>query len=177
MGSAALDALRARIRALEGGVAVRRRRAPSGVEALDALIAAWCAARDRPQALAELTAGGCAVGPLETVATMAQNPQVAHRGSIVTVEDDVGDAASGEVVRRRQAGLSRPDDHHVDVHVPHNLRCCGRMPSAGYATVVPAGPSTRRRPLALRTCRRTPARTDASVPTSWTLACARVTAV
>src|SRR5689334_15357670 len=39
MGSAAaIDALRARIRALEGGASVRRRRAPSGVEALDVLL-------------------------------------------------------------------------------------------------------------------------------------------
>src|SRR5687768_9623325 len=37
-GAAALDALRARIRALEGGTPVRRRRAPCGVEALDALV-------------------------------------------------------------------------------------------------------------------------------------------
>lgn len=58
------------------------------VEELDELIAAWCAVRDRPTALAELTAGGCAVGPLESVATMVDNPQVAHRGSIATVEDD-----------------------------------------------------------------------------------------
>lgn len=39
MGSAAaLDALRARIRALEGGAAVRRRRVPCGVEAVDDLL-------------------------------------------------------------------------------------------------------------------------------------------
>lgn len=37
-GAAALDALRARIRALEGGAPIRRRRAPCGVEALDALV-------------------------------------------------------------------------------------------------------------------------------------------
>lgn len=38
MGSAALDALRERIRVLEGGAAVRRRRVRSGVEALDELL-------------------------------------------------------------------------------------------------------------------------------------------
>jgi hypothetical protein len=38
MGSAALDALRARIRAIEGGTVVRRRRAPTGVEVLDTLL-------------------------------------------------------------------------------------------------------------------------------------------
>jgi hypothetical protein len=38
MGSAALDALRARIRAIEGGTVVRRRRAPTGVEVFDTLL-------------------------------------------------------------------------------------------------------------------------------------------
>jgi crotonobetainyl-CoA:carnitine CoA-transferase CaiB-like acyl-CoA transferase len=58
------------------------------VQELDDLIAGWCRTRDRDDAIAELTAGGCAVGPLESVATMLDNPQVRHRGSFVTVEDD-----------------------------------------------------------------------------------------
>ncbi|TYP90772.1 CaiB/BaiF CoA transferase family protein [Blastococcus xanthinilyticus] len=64
------------------------------VQELDDLIAAWCRTRDRDDAIAELTAGGCAVGPLESVATMLDNPQVRHRGSIVTVDDpDLGPLA------------------------------------------------------------------------------------
>jgi crotonobetainyl-CoA:carnitine CoA-transferase CaiB-like acyl-CoA transferase len=64
------------------------------VHELDELVAAWCAGRVRDDALAELTAGGCAVGPLETIATMLDNPQVVHRGSIARVEDpDLGTLA------------------------------------------------------------------------------------
>lgn len=82
------------------------------VEALDALISAWCAERDRATALAELTAGGCAVGPLESVATMVDNPQVAHRGSIATVEDpDLGPLAMTGIYPRfqdAQTSIGRP---------------------------------------------------------------------
>jgi crotonobetainyl-CoA:carnitine CoA-transferase CaiB-like acyl-CoA transferase len=64
------------------------------VHELDDLIAAWCLTRERDDALAELTAGGCAVGPLESVATMMDNPQVRHRGSVTTVDDpDLGPLA------------------------------------------------------------------------------------
>lgn len=64
------------------------------VNELDDLITAWCATRTRDEALTELTAGGCAVGPLETVATMLDNPQVKHRASIATVDDpDLGPLA------------------------------------------------------------------------------------
>ena len=87
------------------------------VEALDALISAWCAERDRPTALAELTAGGCAVGPLESVATMFDNPQVAHRGSIATVDDpDLGPLAMTGIYPRFQdavTGIGRPGPAHV----------------------------------------------------------------
>ncbi|WKN50298.1 CaiB/BaiF CoA-transferase family protein [Nocardioides sp. Arc9.136] len=78
------------------------------VEALDALISAWCGERDRPTALAELTAGGCAVGPLESVATMMDNPQVVHRTSIATVEDpDLGPLAMTGVYPRFQEAAPR----------------------------------------------------------------------
>ncbi|WP_122816684.1 CaiB/BaiF CoA transferase family protein [Nocardioides pantholopis] len=73
------------------------------VEALDTLISDWCAQRDRETALSELTAGGCAVGPLESVATMLDNPQVVHRGSIATVEDpDLGPMAMTGIYPRFQ---------------------------------------------------------------------------
>lgn len=57
------------------------------VEELDHLIATWCATRSRDDAIDELTAAGCAVGPLESIATMMENPQVRHRGSIEHVPD------------------------------------------------------------------------------------------
>jgi crotonobetainyl-CoA:carnitine CoA-transferase CaiB-like acyl-CoA transferase len=87
------------------------------VQELDDLIAAWCRTRDRDEAIAELTAGGCAVGPLESVATMLDNPQVRHRGSIVEVEDpDLGPLAMTNVYPAFQDGgtvIGRPGPAHV----------------------------------------------------------------
>ena len=56
-------------------------------EELDALIAAWCIERDREEAIETMRRNGCAVGPLENVQTMFENPQVVARESIVRVED------------------------------------------------------------------------------------------
>lgn len=82
------------------------------IEELDTLITAWCAQRERSTALSELTAAGCAVGPLETVATLLDNPQVVHRGSIATVHDDnLGDLAMTGAYPHFQAGgtaIGRP---------------------------------------------------------------------
>jgi crotonobetainyl-CoA:carnitine CoA-transferase CaiB-like acyl-CoA transferase len=61
----------------------------ANVAALDERISTWCQTRTRDEAIEELTAAGCAVGPLESVATMLDNPQVQARGSIATVVDDV----------------------------------------------------------------------------------------
>jgi crotonobetainyl-CoA:carnitine CoA-transferase CaiB-like acyl-CoA transferase len=54
---------------------------------LDALISAWCAQRDRDEAIATLRGFGAAAGPLETIASAFENPQTVARGSIVRVED------------------------------------------------------------------------------------------
>jgi crotonobetainyl-CoA:carnitine CoA-transferase CaiB-like acyl-CoA transferase len=60
-------------------------------EALDELIERYCATRTRDAAIAELTAAGCAVGPLESIASLFDNPQIVARGSLATVEDpDLG---------------------------------------------------------------------------------------
>lgn len=87
------------------------------VHELDELISAWCASRDRDDALAELTAGGCAVGPLESVATMLDNPQVRHRGSVATVEDpDLGPLAMTGIFPAFQDArtrIGRPGPAHV----------------------------------------------------------------
>lgn len=82
------------------------------IDELDALISEWCAARTREDAMAELTAGGCAVGPLETIATMLDNPQVTHRRSVVTTSDaDLGPLAMTNVFPRFQ-------DAHTEVGSP-----------------------------------------------------------
>lgn len=63
----------------------------ANVQELDRVIGQWCATRTRDEAITELTAAGCAVGPLESVRTMLENPQVVARGSITTVPDpDLG---------------------------------------------------------------------------------------
>jgi crotonobetainyl-CoA:carnitine CoA-transferase CaiB-like acyl-CoA transferase len=54
---------------------------------LDALIGAWCMEHSRAKAIETMRAAGCAVGPLENVATMLDNPQVVARESIVRVDD------------------------------------------------------------------------------------------
>jgi crotonobetainyl-CoA:carnitine CoA-transferase CaiB-like acyl-CoA transferase len=54
---------------------------------LDEYISIWCKARDRDTAIWEFTTMGCAVGPLETVPTMLNNPQVLARESVTRVND------------------------------------------------------------------------------------------
>ena len=56
-------------------------------EALDALIDAYCATRSRDDAIGELAAAGCAVGPLESIASVFDNPQVVARGSLAVLSD------------------------------------------------------------------------------------------
>lgn len=61
-------------------------------EALDALIDAFCATRTRDEAIEILTGAGCAVGPLESVDSVFDNPQIAARGSLATLPDpDLGE--------------------------------------------------------------------------------------
>ena len=55
--------------------------------ALDALIEGFCATRPRDEAIAEFTRAGCAVGPLESIASVFDNPQIAARGSLATLPD------------------------------------------------------------------------------------------
>nr|MDQ6926192.1 CoA transferase [Candidatus Eremiobacteraeota bacterium] len=55
--------------------------------ALDALIDAFCATRSRDDAIGVLTGAGCAVGPLESIASVFENPQIAARGSLATLPD------------------------------------------------------------------------------------------
>lgn len=54
---------------------------------LDALISGWARLRDRDAAVAELRGFGAAAGPLETIASALDNPQVVARGSMTRVLD------------------------------------------------------------------------------------------
>jgi len=56
--------------------------------ALDELIGAFCATRTRDAAIDAFTQAGCAVGPLESIDSVARNPQVIARGSLATLPDD-----------------------------------------------------------------------------------------
>lgn len=59
--------------------------------ALDAEIEAFCAQRSRDEAIAIFTRAGCAAGPLESMDSVFDNPQVVARGSLVQVPDaDLG---------------------------------------------------------------------------------------
>jgi crotonobetainyl-CoA:carnitine CoA-transferase CaiB-like acyl-CoA transferase len=60
--------------------------------ALDALIDTFCAGRTRDEAIGVFTAAGCAVGPLESIASLFENPQIVARGSLARLADpDLGE--------------------------------------------------------------------------------------
>jgi crotonobetainyl-CoA:carnitine CoA-transferase CaiB-like acyl-CoA transferase len=79
---------------------------------LDRLISDWCSERDRDQALTELTVGGCAVGPVESVSSMITNPQVLHRGSVeYPIDADLGELAMTGVIpkfEKAEPKIGRP---------------------------------------------------------------------
>ena len=56
-------------------------------EALDAIIDGFCEQRPRDEVIAILTAAGCAVGPLESIDSVFENPQIAARGSLARLAD------------------------------------------------------------------------------------------
>ena len=60
--------------------------------ALDGLIEAFCDGRTRDEAIDEFTRAGCAVGPLESIASVFENPQIVARGSLARLADpDLGE--------------------------------------------------------------------------------------
>lgn len=68
---------------------------------LDEYVADWCKARTREDAIREFSEMGCAVGPLESIATMLENPQVMARDSVVKVHDpNLGEIAMSNVYPR-----------------------------------------------------------------------------
>ncbi len=58
-------------------------------EPLDALIEGFCSQRTRDEVIAIFNRAGCAVGPLETIDSVFDNPQIVARGSLVRLADDV----------------------------------------------------------------------------------------
>lgn len=58
-------------------------------DALNRIIESWCKVRTRQDVLDTLIPLGCAIGPLETIATVFENPQIKHRESLITVDDPV----------------------------------------------------------------------------------------
>jgi crotonobetainyl-CoA:carnitine CoA-transferase CaiB-like acyl-CoA transferase len=58
-------------------------------EVLDALIGAYCAELTREEAIKNFTRAGCAVGPLESIDSVFENPHIRARGSLVALADDV----------------------------------------------------------------------------------------
>lgn len=93
---------------------------------LDEYISIWCKARDRDTAIREFTAMGCAVGPLETVETMLENPQVVARGSITRVHDQgLGPIAMSNVYPRfssTDCTIRNPGPTVVGQHTDEVLR-------------------------------------------------------
>lgn len=59
-------------------------------EVIDGAVAAWVAQRPRHEVLAVFEAAGVPVSPINSVADIAADPQVAARGNIVTVPDHAG---------------------------------------------------------------------------------------
>lgn len=74
---------------------------------LDALIEGFCATRSREEAIDAFTRAGCAVGPLESIASVAHNPQIVARGSLARLPDpDLGEVTvSAPFPRFAHAGV------------------------------------------------------------------------
>lgn len=58
-------------------------------DALNRAIEGWCKVRTRQEVLDSLIPLGCAIGPLEMIPNVFDNPQIVHRQSYVTVDDPV----------------------------------------------------------------------------------------
>lgn len=79
------------------------------IVALDAIIQGWCAQYTRQEAIARMSAAGCAVGPVETVRTLLTNPHVVARQVVTTVEDpDLGPLRMTGVIPRFDGHAPRP---------------------------------------------------------------------
>jgi crotonobetainyl-CoA:carnitine CoA-transferase CaiB-like acyl-CoA transferase len=125
-------------------------------EALDALIEAFCERRPRDEVIAIFNEAGCAVGPLETIDSVFENPQIAARGSLVRVEDpDLGPLwINNAFPKFREAGapVLTPGPSAVGAHTAEvlerelgiggeELRALAQQGIVGLASTPEAGPS------------------------------------
>jgi crotonobetainyl-CoA:carnitine CoA-transferase CaiB-like acyl-CoA transferase len=55
--------------------------------ALDAIVEGFCEQRPRVAVIDVLTGAGCAVGPLESIDSVFENPQIVARGSLARLHD------------------------------------------------------------------------------------------
>jgi crotonobetainyl-CoA:carnitine CoA-transferase CaiB-like acyl-CoA transferase len=94
-------------------------------EALDALIDAFCLQRPRDEAIAILSGAGCAAGPLETIDSVFENPQIAARGSLARLHDpDLGEVVINNAFPRfERAGAPalEPGPSEVGAHTAEVL--------------------------------------------------------
>jgi len=79
------------------------------IAALDTIIQDWCAQFSREEAIARMSAAGCAAGPVETVRTLLSNPQVVAREVVTTVADpDLGPLRMTSVIPRFEGHPLQP---------------------------------------------------------------------
>jgi crotonobetainyl-CoA:carnitine CoA-transferase CaiB-like acyl-CoA transferase len=79
------------------------------IAALDTIIQDWCAQYSREEAIARMSAAGCAAGPVETVRTLLSNPQVVAREVVTTVADpDLGPLRMTGVIPRFKGHAQQP---------------------------------------------------------------------
>ncbi|MBV9440720.1 MAG: CoA transferase [Candidatus Eremiobacteraeota bacterium] len=94
-------------------------------EALDELIEEFCGRHSRDEAIAALTGAGCAAGPLETIDSLFENPQIVARGSLVTLADpELGTVTIENAIPRfARAGAPelRPGPTEVGAHTAEVL--------------------------------------------------------
>jgi len=78
-------------------------------EALDGLIDEYCATRSRDEVIDVLNSAGAAVGPLESIDSAFDNPQIVARGSLVRLRDpDLGEVVINNAFPRfARAGAPR----------------------------------------------------------------------
>jgi crotonobetainyl-CoA:carnitine CoA-transferase CaiB-like acyl-CoA transferase len=62
----------------------------ANVDALDDLIEAWCASRKMDVVIEQMSAAGCAIGPVETVESLLVNPQIVSREAVLELADASG---------------------------------------------------------------------------------------
>ncbi|GAA1456284.1 CaiB/BaiF CoA transferase family protein [Williamsia maris] len=93
---------------------------------LDDLIADWTRTRDRDELIADLSAAGVVVGPINTVAEMITDPQLIARGMIVDHHDErIGGPVKGPGIvplmcgtpgSVRSAGPAVPGQHNHEIY-------------------------------------------------------------